>query len=190
MSGSIRFWNPDSGSTITLKSHTNTVSCLAFAQARRNDYLLTAGYDGAVGVWDVTKRRSVKPQLEYMFQVGVYCSTCFRWVYTTALRLSICISTIIYLYVHHYLSLSPPLSILSPPLSPPLSILISTVIYPYLHCYLSLSPPLSPPLSILISTVIYPYLHHYLSVSPPLSILSPPLSLPRSMCMSIGPCGR
>jgi WD40 repeat protein len=69
--GSIRWWNPDSGSTITLKSHTNTVSCLAVAHARRNDYLLSAGYDGAVGIWDVTKRRSVKPQLEFMFQAHV-----------------------------------------------------------------------------------------------------------------------
>lgn len=69
--GSIRWWNPDSGSTVTLTHHSNTVSCLTLARLKRHDYMLSAGFDGAVGIWDVTKRRSVKPQLEYMFQAHV-----------------------------------------------------------------------------------------------------------------------
>ena len=66
--GSVRWWNPASGSTITLRSHTNTVSCMAVAKLKRNDYLLSAGYAGNVCVWDITKKRSIKPRLEYMFQ--------------------------------------------------------------------------------------------------------------------------
>jgi WD40 repeat protein len=65
--GSITFWNPDSGSTIILKYHSNTVSCLDIAQLRRNDYVLSGGYDGKVGIWDVTLRKTVKPRLENIF---------------------------------------------------------------------------------------------------------------------------
>ena len=73
--GSIRWWNPDSGSAITLKHHKNTVSCLAVAQMKRNEYLISASYAGTVGVWDITRRRAVRPRLEYMFQAhgGVEC---------------------------------------------------------------------------------------------------------------------
>jgi WD40 repeat protein len=74
--GSVRWWNPSSGSTIVLREHTNTVSCMLCAPLNRVDYLITAGYDGKVGIWDITKRRSVKPRLENMFQAhhGVECS--------------------------------------------------------------------------------------------------------------------
>jgi|EP00945_MAST-04E_sp_MAST-4E-sp1_P003049 WD40 repeat protein len=66
--GSVRWWNPSSGSTVALREHKNTVSCMCFAPLRRVDYLITGGYDGKVGIWDVTKRRSVKPRLENLFQ--------------------------------------------------------------------------------------------------------------------------
>ena len=67
--GAVRFWNPASGSTIMLKHHTNTVSCMTMAHLQRNHFLITAGYDGKVGFWDVTKRtRSVKPRIENIFQ--------------------------------------------------------------------------------------------------------------------------
>ena len=74
--GSVRWWNPSSGSTIALREHTNTVSCMVFAPLHRVDYLITAGYDGKVGIWDITKRRSVKPRLENLFQAhhGIECS--------------------------------------------------------------------------------------------------------------------
>ena len=41
---------------------------MAVAKLKRNDYLLSAGYAGNVCVWDITKKRSIKPRLEYMFQ--------------------------------------------------------------------------------------------------------------------------
>jgi WD40 repeat protein len=67
--GAVRFWNPSSGSTIMLRAHENTVSCMCMAHLQRYHYLITAGYDGKVGFWDVTKRaRSVKPRIENIFQ--------------------------------------------------------------------------------------------------------------------------
>ena len=66
--GSIRWWNPASGSTITLRHHKNTVSCMCTATLKRNVYLISGGFDGAVGIWDITNRRSVNPRLEYMFK--------------------------------------------------------------------------------------------------------------------------
>ena len=67
--GAVRFWNPSSGSTIMLRAHENTVSCMTVAHLQRYHYLITAGYDGKVGFWDVTKRaRSVKPRIENIFQ--------------------------------------------------------------------------------------------------------------------------
>ncbi len=65
--GTVTFWNPDSGSTISMKYHSNTVSCVDIAQLIRNDYILTGGFDGKVGIWDVTVRKTVRPRLENMF---------------------------------------------------------------------------------------------------------------------------
>jgi hypothetical protein len=63
--GSIRLWSCDTGSAIVLKGHTNTVTCLDVAERRKTTMLISAGYDGCVGVWDVTKRHNVlKPRLE------------------------------------------------------------------------------------------------------------------------------
>ncbi len=61
--GTIRLWNADSGSTITLTGHQNTVTCLATARRGRVDLLLSAGFDGHVGVWDISKRRYCMPRL-------------------------------------------------------------------------------------------------------------------------------
>jgi WD40 repeat protein len=67
--GAVRFWNPASGSTIMLRGHENTVSCMCMCHLQRNHFLITGGYDGKVGFWDVTKRtRSVKPRIENIFQ--------------------------------------------------------------------------------------------------------------------------
>lgn len=65
--GSIRLWNPDSGSTISLHAHTNTVTCLDVMVRGSTELLLSAGFDAHVGVWDVTKRKSTMPRLENMF---------------------------------------------------------------------------------------------------------------------------
>ena len=66
--GTIRLWNPDSGSTITLEGHSNTVCCLDVCTRGRADLLLSAGFDGHVGVWDISKRRYSMPRLEAMFK--------------------------------------------------------------------------------------------------------------------------
>ncbi len=52
--GAVRFWNPASGSTIMLKSHTNTVSCMTMCHLQRNHFLITGGYDGKIAFWDVS----------------------------------------------------------------------------------------------------------------------------------------
>jgi len=65
--GSIRLWNPDSGSTINLLEHTNTVCCLDVAVRGRMELLISAGFDGHVAIWDITKRRYSMPQIENIF---------------------------------------------------------------------------------------------------------------------------
>jgi len=66
--GSIRLWNPDSGSTINLLEHTNTVCCLDVAVRGRSELLLSAGFDGHIAVWDITKRRYSMPQIETIWK--------------------------------------------------------------------------------------------------------------------------
>jgi WD40 repeat protein len=62
--GTIRLWNADSGSTITLNGHTNTVCCLDVTTRGAMELLLSAGFDGHVGVWDITKRQVGGSHLE------------------------------------------------------------------------------------------------------------------------------
>jgi len=66
--GSIRLWNADSGSTISLAGHTNTVCCLDVGVRGGAELLLSSGFDGHVGVWDITKKRYSMPRLEAMFR--------------------------------------------------------------------------------------------------------------------------
>ena len=66
--GTIRLWNPDSSSTVTLKGHTNTVTCLDVAVRGSTELLLSAGFDSHVGVWDITKRKTSMPRLEAMLK--------------------------------------------------------------------------------------------------------------------------
>jgi len=66
--GSVRWWNYETGTTVSLKEHTNTISCMAVARTRNATFLLTGGYDGQVGIWDVTKQGTFKPRLEAMLK--------------------------------------------------------------------------------------------------------------------------
>ncbi|KAK3282643.1 hypothetical protein CYMTET_9628 [Cymbomonas tetramitiformis] len=67
--GCIRLWNLDTQSTINLTEHSNTVSCLVTAPLKRNEeFVLTGGFDGKVGIWDVRKKHSVRPHLVTMFE--------------------------------------------------------------------------------------------------------------------------
>ena len=76
--GTIRLWNPDSGSTITLTGHTNTVCCLDVVVRGRADLLLSAGFDGHVGVWDISKRRYAMPRLEAMVRAHAQEILCLK----------------------------------------------------------------------------------------------------------------
>jgi WD40 repeat protein len=44
--GSIRWWNSDTGSVVTMHRHANTVSAMCLAYRGRVSFLLSAGYDG------------------------------------------------------------------------------------------------------------------------------------------------
>ena len=46
--GSVRFWNPDAGSSMVYRHHTNTVSCLTVAHLKRCTYLISGSFDGYV----------------------------------------------------------------------------------------------------------------------------------------------
>lgn len=66
--GSIRLWNSESGSTINLVEHTNTVCCLELGVRGRTELLLSAGFDGCVALWDITKRKHAMPHIETIFR--------------------------------------------------------------------------------------------------------------------------
>ncbi|KAA6427784.1 MAG: hypothetical protein FRX49_02447 [Trebouxia sp. A1-2] len=60
--GSIRLWNLETGSTVDLVHHTNSVTCLVMAQVSDLDQLLFS-FDGCVCVWDVRIGASTTPHL-------------------------------------------------------------------------------------------------------------------------------
>ncbi|KAK9807011.1 hypothetical protein WJX72_010761 [[Myrmecia] bisecta] len=68
--GTIRLWTLDTGSTINMREHTNTVSCLAMVAVSKQDELLfSAGFDGWVCVWNVRKRsHTSRPELLYHWE--------------------------------------------------------------------------------------------------------------------------
>eukprot|EP00899_Mesostigma_viride_P020246 jgi/Mesvir1/28222/Mv04771-RA.1 len=67
--GTIRLWNMDTGSTINMKEHSNTVSCIITAQLRKGEEMvITGGFDGKVGIWDLRKRQASRPHLLTMFE--------------------------------------------------------------------------------------------------------------------------
>ncbi len=64
--GTVRWWNPDSGSLVSARGHTNTVSCVAHAATAKEAFVLSASYDSSVAVWSATPRRDGRftPHLE------------------------------------------------------------------------------------------------------------------------------
>ena len=67
--GCVRLWNLDTGSTINMTHHSNTVSCIISATLKRGEeFMLTGSFDGKVGIWDVRKKSSVRPHLVSMFE--------------------------------------------------------------------------------------------------------------------------
>ncbi|PNW82472.1 hypothetical protein CHLRE_06g280350v5 [Chlamydomonas reinhardtii] len=67
--GDIRLWNLDTGSTTTLRQHTNTVTSLELALVHRNEELLISGsYDGWVVLWDIRSLRGEEPHMVAKFR--------------------------------------------------------------------------------------------------------------------------
>ena len=63
--GAIRLWHVDSGSTVTLSGHSNTVTCLSVDTRGKSVRLLSSSFDGTVGAWDISGQRP--PRLELLF---------------------------------------------------------------------------------------------------------------------------
>lgn len=68
--GSIKLWNIDSGSSMVLEHHANTVSCLTIAHAKRRDFLISGSFDKTIGIWDLSKRRAFNPLPEHTLVVS------------------------------------------------------------------------------------------------------------------------
>uniref|UniRef100_A0A7S0MZX6 Uncharacterized protein n=1 Tax=Pyramimonas obovata TaxID=1411642 RepID=A0A7S0MZX6_9CHLO len=67
--GTVRLWNLDTSSTINMRKHENTVSCILTAVLKRGEeFVLTGGFDGRVGIWDVRKKSNARPHLVTMFE--------------------------------------------------------------------------------------------------------------------------
>ena len=67
--GCVRLWNLDTGSTINMTHHSNTISCIICATLKRGEeFVLTGSFDGKVGIWDVRKKSTVMPHLVSMFE--------------------------------------------------------------------------------------------------------------------------
>jgi len=76
--GSIRLWNPDSGSRVSLTGHTNTITCLDVVMRGNTELLLSGGYDAHVGVWDVAKRKTTMPRIEAMLRAHTQEILCLK----------------------------------------------------------------------------------------------------------------
>lgn len=68
--GYIHLWNVDSGSTISMKGHTNSVTSMTIAQTRKREFLLSGSFDGRVIIWDITRRKSMNPREEHVLVAG------------------------------------------------------------------------------------------------------------------------
>jgi len=68
--GRMKLWNIDSGSSMTLEHHKNTVSCLTVAPTQKRDFLLSGSFDGTIAVWDISKRRAFNPLPEQVIRAS------------------------------------------------------------------------------------------------------------------------
>eukprot|EP00743_Colponemidia_sp_Colp-15_P004981 GILK01005367.1.p1 GENE.GILK01005367.1~~GILK01005367.1.p1 ORF type:complete len:818 (+),score=111.10 GILK01005367.1:64-2517(+) len=78
--GSIRVWNPETGSHIVLMRgsenvHRNSVSAMCAARFASREYLISGSYDGQLSFWDMSEQKkagekggTVTPKLEMLFQ--------------------------------------------------------------------------------------------------------------------------
>ena len=79
--GGVRLWNPDSGTCNKLRpsetdqkteNHQNMISCMTLGRLQKGGerWLLTADYDGRIGVFDLRKGRDAKPHLKCIHHSG------------------------------------------------------------------------------------------------------------------------
>jgi WD40 repeat protein len=77
--GGVRLWNPDSGTCLKLRpsetdqkteNHQNMIACMTLGRLQKGGErcLLTADYDGRIGVFDLRKGRDAKPHLKCIHQ--------------------------------------------------------------------------------------------------------------------------
>lgn len=62
--GTLKWWNPDSGSYLAMQNHDNTVSSIDFVEQPREDIIASCDYNGVICIWTCAKRRSMTPHLE------------------------------------------------------------------------------------------------------------------------------
>ena len=70
--GCIRVWEVDTGSTVNIRKHTNTVSCMCCGTVKKTgeEIVITGSFDGRVGIWDVRNRMNDRPHLVSLFPQG------------------------------------------------------------------------------------------------------------------------
>lgn len=61
--GSIRLWNMEINSSVTLKcdemhKHKNSISCILGAFHKDSEFLMCGSYDGKVSIWEISEKRS------------------------------------------------------------------------------------------------------------------------------------
>jgi len=66
--GHVRVWNLERSSTLNMKRHTNTVSCLGVCQidiggSHLAERLISCSFDGTVAIWEVRKEGDIRPHM-------------------------------------------------------------------------------------------------------------------------------
>jgi WD40 repeat protein len=61
--GSIRLWNMEINSSVTLKCeevhrHKNSISCILGAYHKESEFLMCGSYDGKVSIWEISEKKS------------------------------------------------------------------------------------------------------------------------------------
>ena len=76
--GCLKLWNIDSGSCVVIPHHSDSITQMTVINFHQQSYVLCASMDGYCSVWDVTKKKAARPQLEtsiFISKKGVRCVT-------------------------------------------------------------------------------------------------------------------
>jgi WD40 repeat protein len=79
--GTIRLWNIDAASAVVLHGHRAAVTALVLVRARthRIEFLVSAAADGQIVMWDVSRRRTMTPWIEFSFVVSARDIACLHY---------------------------------------------------------------------------------------------------------------